>query len=102
MPVTSVETEQNELPDGFLLYQNYPNPFNPRTIIEFQIPELRFVTLKVYDVLGNVVATLVNEEKTAGDYTVDFNANNLSSGIYFYKLEAGNSFVEVKKMIFMK
>jgi Secretion system C-terminal sorting domain len=102
MPVTSVDSEGNELPDDFSLYQNYPNPFNPSTIIKYRIPELRFVTLKVYDVLGNVVATLVNEEKTAGDYTVNFVANNLSSGIYFYKIEAGNSFVEVKKMIFMK
>ncbi|RKY94959.1 MAG: hypothetical protein DRQ01_01065 [Ignavibacteriae bacterium] len=96
---------------SFNLHQNYPNPFNPNTLIKYQIPELRFVTLKVYDVLGNEVATLVNEEKSAGSYEVEFSAiggsasggdaYNLSSGIYFYKLQAGN-FVETKKMILLK
>jgi hypothetical protein len=88
-------------PSRYNLKQNYPNPFNPSTTIKYQIPELSFVTLIVYDVLGNEVATLVNEEKPLGNYEVEFNAINLPSGIYFYRLQAGN-FVETKKMILMK
>ena len=83
------------------MLQNYPNPFNPSTTIKFQIPNSSFVNLKVYDVLGNEVATLVNEEKPAGTYQLSFDASNLSSGIYFYKLQAGN-IVETKKMILLK
>ncbi len=85
----------------FKLYQNYPNPFNPTTIISYTVPEMEFVTLKVYDVLGNEVATLVNEEKTAGDYEVEFFGNGLTSGIYFYQLKAGG-FIQTKKMVFIK
>ena len=89
----------------FNLNQNYPNPFNPSTIINYQIPELSFVTLKVYDVLGNEIATLVSEELPAGEYEVEFNPasgiRNLVSGIYFYQLKAG-SFIQTKKMILMK
>ena len=90
----------------FSLEQNYPNPFNPSTKIKFEIPgqarnDNALVTLKVFDVLGNKVATLVNEEKPAGNYEVEFNAAKLSSGIYFYKLQAG-SFVDTKKMILLK
>jgi S-formylglutathione hydrolase FrmB len=85
----------------FHLAQNYPNPFNPTTTIRYQIPELSFITLKVYDVLGNEITTLVNEEKPIGIYEVELNANNLSSGVYFYRLQAG-SFVETRKMILMK
>ncbi len=101
-------------PDEFFLYQNSPNPFNPSTIIKFTIPSViesgmkqsQFITLKVYDVLGNEVVTLVNEDKAAGTYEVEFSASggngfNLSSGIYFYKLQAGD-FAETKKMILMK
>ena len=80
---------------------NYPNPFNPSTTIKYQIPQLSLVTLKVYDVMGSEVATLVNEEKSAGTYEVEFNATGLTSGIYFYQLKA-DSFVETKKMILMK
>jgi hypothetical protein len=83
---------------NFLLLQNYPNPFNPITKINYQIPKLSFVTMKVYDVLGKEVATLVNEEKPAGNYEIDFDGTGLPSGIYFYQLKAGN-FVETKKMI---
>jgi len=91
---------------NYLLQQNYPNPFNPTTTIRFTISELRFTTLKVYDILGNEIATLVNEEKPAGEYEVEFNSlsgevRNLSSGIYFYQLKAG-SFVETKKMILLR
>jgi hypothetical protein len=85
----------------FCLYQNYPNPFNPITKIKYQIPELSFVIFKVYDVLGNEVAILVNEEKTFGNYEVEFNAIGLSSGIYFYRIQAG-SYIEIKKMVILK
>jgi hypothetical protein len=88
-------------PIFFSLLQNYPNPFNPTTTIKFQIPELNFVTLKVFDVLGNEIATLVNEEKPMGIYEVEFDGKGLPSGIYFYQLQASN-FVETKKMILLK
>jgi len=83
------------------LSQNFPNPFNPTTTIKYQIPEISFVTLKVYDVLGNEIATIVNEEKPAGSYDVEFDGIGLPSGIYFYHLRAG-SFVETKKMVLLK
>jgi len=86
---------------GFELKQNYPNPFNPSTIISFSIPTSEFVTLKIFDVLGSEVVTLVNEEKPAGNYEVKFDGSGLSSGIYFYTLQAGK-FVETKKLILMK
>jgi len=95
-----VEIEISQ-PDSYLLKQNYPNPFNPVTIISWQLPESKFVTLKIYDVLGNEVASLVNGEKPAGNFKVEFNASALSSGIYYYKLVAGD-FVDVKKMILLK
>jgi hypothetical protein len=97
-------TEVNEnsfTADDFRLDQNYPNPFNPSTTIHFLVQSSEFVTLKVFDVLGNEVATLVNEEKPAGSYEVNFKASNLSSGVYLYKLQAG-SFIETKKMLLMK
>ncbi len=86
---------------SFNLDQNYPNPFNPNTTIKFVIPASGNVTLKIYDMLGKEVATLVNEELAAGSYTRTFNANNLSSGVYFYKLQAGN-LTQTKKMMLMK
>ena len=89
------------IPNQVILSQNYPNPFNPTTLIKYQIPVESFTTLKVYDVLGNEVATLVKDEKTAGNYEVEFNANGLASGIYLYKIKAGE-FVDVKKMIVLK
>lgn len=87
--------------NSFVLEQNYPNPFNPSTNIRFRIAESGFVTLNVYDVLGNEVATLVNEEKPADEYKIGFNGESLPSGIYFYKLQAGR-YVEMKKMVLMK
>jgi hypothetical protein len=99
--VLGIEDQSNGIPSQFILAQNYPNPFNPYTTIRFQVPNSSFVNLKVYDILGNEVATLVNEEKSTGSYEVEFDASGLSSGIYFYKLQAG-SFVETKKMILMK
>ena len=91
----------NNAPANFKLFQNYPNPFNPSTKVKYEIPERSFVTIKVFDVLGNEVAALVNEEKTIGNYEVEFDATNLPTGIYFYKLQAGN-FVEIKKMVLIK
>jgi hypothetical protein len=98
---TSGVSNESEIPDNYYLKQNYPNPFNPSTTISYSIPELSFITLRVYDVLGNEIATLVNEEKTTGRYEVDFIARDLPSGIYFYKLMTGN-FAETKKMVLMK
>ncbi len=89
------------IPINYDLSQNYPNPFNPSTTINFVIPKSSFVNLSVYDILGRKVSTLINEEKTAGIYKVEFNAINLPSGIYFYKIKAG-SFVQTKKMVLMK
>jgi len=89
------------LPEQFSLEQNYPNPFNPSTTINFSIPTADFVTLKVFNVLGSEVATLVNEQKEPGSYQVTFNANNYSAGIYFYNIQAGN-FIETRKMILLK
>jgi Peptidase family C25/Secretion system C-terminal sorting domain len=97
---TSVE-EDNVIPTEFVLYQSYPNPFNPSTKIKFVIPKSSFVNLKVYNVLGKETATLVNEQRPAGTYEVEFNAVNLPSGVYFYKLQAG-SFVETKKMVLLR
>ena len=101
--LTSILSTGNSVPEKFSLSQNYPNPFNPNTNLEFGIPELGFVSLKVYDVLGNEVATLVNETKPAGTYNYQFSTVNyqLSSGIYFYRLEAGE-FSEIKRMILIK
>jgi hypothetical protein len=118
--VTDVENEKEKIvnhPTDFVLEQNYPNPFNPVTKIKFTIPQNPpespftkggsgdsrggLVTLKVYDVLGKEVATLVNEEKAAGSYEVDFNANGLSSGVYFYQLRSGN-FIQTNKMILLR
>ena len=92
-------------PNDFILYQNYPNPFNPTTNIRFRISDRGFISLKVYDILGKEVTTLINEELSAGDYEVELNASagirDLVSGIYFYQLRAG-SFVETKKMMYLK
>lgn len=91
----------SEVPGVYSLYQNYPNPFNPSTKIKFKVKDSRFVTLKVFDVLGREVKTLVNEKLSPGTYESTFDGNGLNSDIYFYKLEAGD-FSEVKKMILIK
>jgi hypothetical protein len=93
--------EKKDESNYFLLSQNYPNPFNPSTTIKYEIPEKSFVTIKVYDVLGNEIAILVNEEKSAGNYEVEFNAEWLSSGIYFYQLQA-QDLILIKKMLILK
>ena len=90
-----------QIPEKFEILQNFPNPFNPSTIISWQSPIGSHQTLKVYDVLGNEVATLVDEFRIAGRYEVTFNASQLSSGIYFYRLQAG-SFVQTRKMILLR
>jgi len=97
---TEVEQFEGEV-STYSLSNNYPNPFNPSTTIKYQIPELSFVTLKLYDVLGNEITTLVNKEKSVGSYEVDFNASSLPSGIYFYRIQA-ESYVDTKKMVLMK
>ncbi len=98
---TSLTREAQLITDSFQLNQNYPNPFNPNTNISITIPKSCFVTLKVYDILGKEITTLINEELSAGDYTKTFNATNLSSGVYFYKLQT-SKFSETKKMILMR
>ena len=103
---TGVYNKQNNSIITFNLYQNYPNPFNPTTKIKYTIPSVEThrnasVQLKVYDVLGRVVATLVNETKQPGEYEVEFNATLLPSGVYFYQLKAGE-FIQTKKMILLK
>jgi hypothetical protein len=98
---TTAEEQFFYFPRTILLEQNYPNPFNPSTTIKYEIPEISLVSIKVYDVLGSEVVTLIDEEQTVGSYEVKFNATELPSGIYFYQLRAG-SFVETKKMILMK
>lgn len=95
------EPTTEKVPQTFYLFQNYPNPFNPSTVINYQIPKSGLITLKVYDVLGREVAILVNGEKPAGNYEVEFNGSRLSSGIYFYRIQAGD-YVSAKKMILMK
>jgi hypothetical protein len=100
--VTSVEGREADLiPRKIALLQNYPNPFNPSTTIRFSLPQRSLVTLKVLDMLGREVATLVDGEMDAGEHSVVFNTSGLSSGVYFYRLKAGN-FVEQKKMVFVK
>jgi hypothetical protein len=91
----------NSAPKTYSLKQNYPNPFNPVTVISYQIPTNEFITVKIFDVLGREIVTLVNKEMKAGNYSVDWNANNVPSGMYFYRLTSGK-FSETKKMILMK
>ena len=101
MNVVSVEEKHIDVPRGYALNQNYPNPFNPTTTVRYEIPKLSFVTIKVYDVLGNEIATLVNEEKAVDYYQLEFNATALPSGVYFYQLNAGE-YINTKKMLLLK
>ena len=103
--LTSVERDES-FPQKFTLSQNYPNPFNPTTTIKYSIPSVGTarelsVQLKVYDILGREIATLVNKKQSPGRYAVDFNASSLSTGIYYYRLKASN-FIQTKKMILLK
>jgi hypothetical protein len=100
--ITAVGEEQiEEIPTEFLLSQNYPNPFNPTTTIKYSVPQVSQVQIKIFDVLGNEIETLVNEEKQSGTYELTWYAASLSSGVYFYQLKAGE-FIQTKKMLLMK
>ena len=99
--LTGNQNISSNIPNKYTLSQNYPNPFNPTTKISFDLPKQGFVTLKVYDVLGKEVAKLVNEQRNAGSYIIDFNASHLSSGVYYYRIESGE-FMQVKKMVLIK
>jgi hypothetical protein len=99
--VSGVTEENYIVPDEYVLYQSYPNPFNPSTKIKYSVPNSEVVSLKVYDILGREIAVLLDEYKSAGIYSVEFNASRFASGVYFYRLQAG-SFVETKKMVLMK
>ncbi len=99
--VTGVKNKDGGIPKKFELSQNYPNPFNPTTRIKYSITSKQLVVLKVFDILGREVTTLVNEEKPAGSYEITFNATNLASGVYLYSLQAGN-FHKVKKLVLLK
>jgi hypothetical protein len=106
--ITDIEREDETIPTVFKLEQNYPNPFNPSTIIKFGVPERSNVTLKIYDILGEEVKTLVNEEMEAGWHSKVFNAAEYSSGIYIYRIQAtqigrqAEAYVNTKKMILVK
>lgn len=101
MGVTKTENISNNLPKDFRLFQNYPNPFNPSTTVKYAVPYASRVNITVYDITGRVVKTLVNEDKPAGTYSVQFNAENLASGMYLYRIACGN-FTQVKKMVLLK
>ena len=90
-----------EIPTNYDISQNYPNPFNPTTNIKFSLPKDELVSIKVYDILGKEVATIMNENKPAGNYEVNFNASALSSGVYFYRMNAG-SFNSINRMVVLK
>ncbi len=99
--LTGTQNTNSSIPTTYSLSQNYPNPFNPVTRINFSVPKQGFVNLKIYDVLGREVKTLVNEVKSPGVYSVDFNGSELSSGVYFYRMES-NGFTDIKKMMMIK
>ncbi len=98
---TRIEKQASSFPKTFALLQNYPNPFNPVTTIKYQIPKISRVNLTVFDILGNRIAVLVNQEKSPGEYSVEFNGSNLASGVYFYRIQAGN-YLSTKKLILLK
>jgi len=105
--VTSVENSSSKLPTVFSLEQNYPNPFNPSTQINYSIPSEGFVTLKIYDIIGREIRTLVNQNQKIGNYTIMWNGINdngveVASGIYFYHLQVSDKFSKTNKMVFLK
>ena len=99
--ITTIDQITNLIPTEFVLEQNYPNLFNPSTTIRFAIPSQQMVKLTIFNVLGQQVATLVNEKLTPGEYSFSFDASNLVSGMYFYRIEAG-SFQEIRRMMLLK
>lgn len=98
--------QENQTPNAFALHQNYPNPFNPSTAISYQLSAVSHVTLKIYDVLGREVATLVDGLQTSGEHSITFNASRYASGMYFYRFEAtgndGKKFISTKKLMLVK
>lgn len=100
-PITGIQQIGSTLPKEYMLLQNYPNPFNPSTTIEFSIPKEGYVEMKLFDIIGREVATLVSDPYRAGTYTVTFDASELASGVYFYRITSGN-FTDTKKMVFIK
>jgi hypothetical protein len=96
-----IEVQFGVVPTEYVLEQNYPNPFNPSTVISYSIPTASNVSVKVFDVLGNLIASLVNQNQEAGNYKINFNAGELSNGMYLYKIQAG-SFIAIKKMLLIK
>ena len=98
---TAIVGGDDIIPEQILLYQNQPNPFNPVTTIRYSLSTSQYVVLKVYDVLGNEVATLVNEYKTPGNYAVNFDATDLTSGIYLYQMKAGKN-IQTRKLMVLK
>jgi hypothetical protein len=97
----SIDDQLPEIPKVFALYQNYPNPFNPSTTIRYDLPKLSKVTIKVYDVLGRVVTELVNDQQVAGTYSITWDARGYASGVYYYRIIAGD-FVSVRKLVLLK
>ena len=100
--VIGINGNSNEIPEGFALEQNYPNPFNPSTLIEFSIPQTGFVSLRVFEVTGKEIAVIVNESKTAGNYSISWNAEGFPSGVYFYRLTLDGQYSLEKKMALVK
>lgn len=101
IPTNSIDDNENQIPSDFHLAQNYPNPFNPSTIIKYSVPRLSFVQIKIYDLVGREIKTLISEEKHVGNYEIKYNANDITSGIYFCKMIA-NGFNQTKKIVFIK
>jgi hypothetical protein len=99
--IVSVEEIADVVPTKFILHQNYPNPFNPSTKIIYSVPKISKVVIKIFDVLGNEIETLVNEDKPAGEYEIEFVGDGSTSGIYFYQIKAGE-FIQTRKMILIK
>jgi hypothetical protein len=99
--VSVKEATTNNISRTYTLFQNYPNPFNPTTTISFSLPSKSFVTLKMFDVLGKEVASIVSEEMSQGSYSMQWNASNMPSGVYFYRLQAG-SFTETRKLVLLR
>ncbi len=99
--IDGINGEKEQTPMGFTLFQNYPNPFNPVTLIDYSVSKTGFITIKIFDILGRYITTLVNGERNPGKYAIKFNASQLTSGIYFCKMQAG-SFEQTKKLILMK
>ena len=100
MPI-GISGNSNQIPSNYALFQNYPNPFNPATTIRYDVPSAGLVKLVIYDILGREISSPVNEIKTPGSYIISFDASNLPSGVYFYKITAGN-FATTKKMLLVK